>query len=573
MMKLLKPMQNQTPSDYESSGEAMPQVMAFLDRFQGVITRLGIDYAQYRLIVGVKLKLANREHVGLGATVNTNKPAQHPLRTSFLLYLVIGVLFAVYLVSGPVFYMLSAYFGILFVMTFLSMLTSFSGMMLDPHDHPIFTVRGVSNRTLNAARLTVVGMYLLLTVAALGLPGLVPIFIRFGILAFLGQLVAVILLALFSFTLALFLYLVVLRYFDGERLKNILNIVQIAMMIGIYVGSQILPRVSTNMLLTSDVTPRFIWYYILVVPMWFAGLPLLAMGKVTLLSVLMSVMAVLVTVVLTGVYAKNAGNFEQYLEKLNNSNGTRHKQGWYFRLTQKLFARSQAERTYFDFGWSIIREEREFKLRVYPQLAYGMIIPIILLFSFVSIGDAMGNSMELIRKFAPYMLLGLFMGIPFGLWSLNFSAQPLAMRLFQRVPLQQHGLLLRGIINAMFARICLPLMLFLLVIFSAVGGVKGFLTSVAMIVLMYALTITFGRMMFGADLPFSQEFSPTNKGGTAKIQWLQMGIMLGVMVIAVAGGFLNSLIYAGAWAVIGVVLIVIMGSSYKNGVHFDVRRV
>lgn len=147
------------------------------------------------------------------------------------------------------------------------------------------------------------------------------------------------------------------------------------------------------------------------------------------------------------------------------------------------------------------------------------------------------------------------------------------MRLFQRVPLQQHGLLLRGIINAMFARICLPLMLFLLVIFSAVGGVKGFLTSVAMIVLMYALTITFGRMMFGADLPFSQEFSPTNKGGTAKIQWLQMGIMLGVMVIAVAGGFLNSLIYAGAWAVIGVVLIVIMGSGYKNGVHFDVRRV
>ncbi|WP_127849540.1 hypothetical protein [Lacticaseibacillus hulanensis] len=573
-MKLLKPMRTM-PTEDEGSGPVLPQFMALLDRCQGFISKLGIDYAQYRLIVQTKLKLAVRDHVGVGMNANTKKEqGAHPLRSSFLLYLVIGVLFCLYLVMPmPKFYMFSAYFGILFVMTFLNMLTSYSGLMLDPRDHALYTVRGVSTKTLNAARLTVVGMYLILNVVAIGGPGVVPVFMRFGLLAAIGQVIAVLLLGVFSFMLALFIYLVVLRYFDGERLKNILNLVQIAMMIGIYLASQILPHLDVNLAGQSGAVQAFVWYFIFVIPMWFAGIPLLLLGEISLLSIVMTVLAVVVTATLTVVYAHHASEFEESLTKLNNSTGKRHKPSWYFRLTQKIFCRGPLERTYFGFGWAIIREDREYKLRVYPQLAYGVIIPVIFLFSFVGIGGTVAQSLPMMRHFLPYMILGVFFGMPIALWSLGFSEQPGAMRLFQRVPLIQQGLLLRGIVKAMFVRVCLPVTLLLAAVFTGLSGMKGLVASAAMVVLIYALTMLFGRLIAGVDLPFSREFDPAKRGGTAGIIWIQMLSMPLIAFIVAVGGFTNGFIMPAIVLVVALVATVIIENGYKNGVRFDVRRI
>lgn len=571
-MKLLKPIR-QTSSNNEGSGPVLPQFMAFLDRCSGLISRLGIDYAQYRLIVATKLKIANREHVGLGMNVNQKREqGAHPLRTVFLLYLLVGALLCMFLISPvPKFYLFSSYFALLFVMAFLNMLTSYSSLMLDPRDHAIYTVRGVPNKTLNAARLTVVALYMGVMMAGIGGPGVIPVVARFGVLAAIGQVIAVLLLTVFSFMLALFIYLLVLRFFDGERLKNILNMVQIVMMIGIYVGSQILPHISANFAGNTNAPQAFIWYFIFAMPMWFAGIPMLVMGEFSLLSIVMTVMALVGTGALTYIYFRQAGNFEQYLEKLNNSTGTRHKPSAYFHLTQRLFTRDNIERTYFNFGWSILREEREFKLRVYPQMAYGLIIPLVVMFSFVTSG--LGAAMPMIRHFGPYMVLSMFIGMPVALWSLGFSSQPAAMRLFQRVPLQQHGLLLRGIVKAMFARVCLPVVIFMAVIAAALDGLNGLFVAVTMAVMLYALTLFFGRLISGVDLPFSQEFDPNRKGGTAAITWITMLAMPVIAAVVIVGGLFHIIWLPVILLIIAAVAIVLIGGSYKNGVRFDVRRI
>lgn len=54
-----------------------------------------------------------------------------------------------------------------------------------------------------------------------------------------------VLLGVFALMIALLFYLLVLRFFDGEKLKNILNIVQIALVAGIYLVSQ-LPNLLPN---------------------------------------------------------------------------------------------------------------------------------------------------------------------------------------------------------------------------------------------------------------------------------------------------------------------------------------
>lgn len=572
-MKLLKPMKNLQTTDSESTGPVMVRFMSGLDRMQGLLGRLGVDYPQYRLIVQTKLKLAVRDHVGLGLATNPNrKPSSHPLRNSFLIYLLVGVLMAVFLaIPYPAFYIFSAYFGMIFLMSFLNMLTSYSGMMLDPRDRTLYVTRGVSELTLSLARLTVVGMYMFLNVFALGLPGVVPVFTRFGLPAAIGLIASIIVLAAFAFLLALFIYLLVLHFFDGERLKNILNLVQIVMVIGLYLAGQILPRLHVAAGAFVQGPQHFVWYYILAVPMWFAGIPLLAMGQLSVLNVLLTLLALGITILLAFVYIHHASNFENALAKLEQSDGKRHRDSRYFKLTQHLLTHSAIERTYFAFGWQILREEREYKLRVYPQIAYGLIIPIVFVLAF-SLDGTLNQIMAIIGQFGPYMILSLFFGLPLAVFSLRFSTQAHAMRLFQRVPFNQHGLLLRGIVKAMFARLVLIPSMLLTVSFSVLGGVSGLVASLATVGLLYALTLALGRMLGSSTLPFSTEFTVGKQAAMMGVVWLQLGSMVLIAVLILIGGFTDSIavpIVIGAGA---VALGMLTESSYRNGVRYDMRR-
>ncbi len=569
MKRLLKPV---APAEVHEDTNVMPRFMAFLDRCQGMITRFGVDYASFRLIVGTKFLLATREKVGVGIQLNQKaSTSQHTLRNSFMLNLLMGAFLALMLFLVPVpIYAFTTFFGTMFVMVFLTMLTNYSGLMLDPRDRLLYTVRGVSDRTMNAARLTVVGFYLTLNVVALGLPGVIIAGIQpqFGVMAAIGMMVSLLIMALFTYMLALFIYLVVLRLFDGEMLKNILNLVQIAMIIGIYLASQILPRISVSAAFMHVGTPHLVWYEIFAVPMWFAGLPLLFMGQFNTLSFVMTGLSIVATVVLTITFVHMAPQFEQYLAKLENSGTGRRKQSLYFRLTQRLFARTQMERTYYDFGWHILREEREFKLRVYPQLAYSLVIPVVFMFSFSEGG--LQSGLTIAKYFGPYAILAFAMAIPIAVYSLGFSSQPDAMRLFQRVPFEQQGFLLRGIVKAMFVRLLLPLMLILTLVFTIWGGLNALLASSAMMMLTYAVALFAGSVMDKSSLPFSRDFDPNrNAGGTATLV-LTLPIMAIMMVIIIVGGIFHNPIIAGGLLLVGGVAAFLLSGTYKN-VRFDPR--
>jgi hypothetical protein len=554
------------------SSEALPKVMAFLDKNARTISKLGINYQQYRLIVQTKFELASRDHVGLGFSVQKKvSSSNHDLRNSFLLYLFFGLLIGAFLlVPLPHLFALSSVFATIFVMVFLTMLTSYSSLMLDPRDRPLYVARGVSERTLSAARITVVGFYLLLNVVAIGLPSVLAVVVHYGPVAVLGGAIALLLLGLFSFMLALFVYLLVLRFFDGERLKNVLNMVQIVMVIGIYLAGQVLPRMGNALGALSHVQPG---YYLLALPSWFAGPVLLTAGDISLLSVGLTLLAVGVTAALTFLFWHNAGRFEQYLAKLDQASDAPRRDGWYVRFCRILFTRDAEERGYFDFAWRVLREERDFKLRVYPQLAYSLIIPVIFLFTLGDDGASVQSILQTSGRGGAYALLMFNLALPIAIYNLGFSSQPEAMRLFQRVPLRHDGRFLRACMKVLFARLVLPLCLPLVIVFALIGGLTSLIAGIGILFILYGITLLMGRSMVHTHLPFSQLFDASNQKGTPGMMGIMMLIVPADMAVLVLGTLLHSWIVAVVMLVIGIVLSIGTSRMFEHGVVFNVRAV
>ena len=126
-----------------------------------------------------------------------------------------------------------------------------------------------------------------------------------------------------------------------------------------------------------SLAPEFSWVYLLAVPAWFAGLPMLFAGQVNLLSIVLTILSIVVPGVLTLVFLHYSGAFESYLEKLNQGDARTRKLGRWFRGISTLMTRHGDVRTYFTLGWRVHGRERDYKLRVSLQLAYGFISPLI----------------------------------------------------------------------------------------------------------------------------------------------------------------------------------------------------
>ena len=514
-------------------------------KFGRYLKPLGVNAEQFDLIVDTKFTLANRStNLGFGGL--TNQPSTHSLRNSLLFNVLIGAFLCLLLVMNlPPAYSDTAYMATLMLIVFMTQLSGYSTLMLDPKDRAVFTTRGVNAQTLNAARIAVVGWYLLLNVVTLGAPALVPVGLQSGIVAAVLFAIAELLLAVFCLVLALLVYLLVLRVFDGERLKNLLNFLQIAMIVGAYVASQVLPRIGAGAMFSTHGV-HLTWTWLLTPPAWFAGLPLLIQARQPLVLVAAG-LAIVVPALGVWFYARHAARFEQYLAKLDTANGESGRVGWYYRLCAKILVHDRTRLGYFTLGWQLLRQEREYKLRVYPQFAYALVVPVVFALNFARDGGGLKG----LLVYLPYLAASIVMAIPVAAINLRFSEHPEAMRVFQYVPFDEHGDLVRGITQAMYCRLVLPLTL----VFGGIGLVAGWndlLTLPAMLMGLYAASLFFGRSLAGRSLPFAQPFDPKKNATSSATMWPILAGMPVALGVIFAGGKLNAWWFALVLLMIGV---------------------
>ena len=129
----------------------------------------------------------------------------------------------------------------------------------------------------------------------------------------------IILIDLFLIVVTGLIYLLILRFFDGEKLKDIINYVQIGLTITLSAGYQLIGRIFNFVDLNNIEFINKWWTYILS-PVWFAApLELIINNNRERYIIVYSLMAFIIPIISIIIYIKLMPAFERNLQKLSSA--------------------------------------------------------------------------------------------------------------------------------------------------------------------------------------------------------------------------------------------------------------
>jgi ABC-2 type transport system permease protein len=523
-----------------------------LDRFQVLFEKFGVNYIIMRRILHFKLTMDGRRVptiiVNAAGRQNTEGEDQNKFLRSMWLYLFMGVLaLAPAVMLGDHFiFQMSLVFGIVIFMVMTSLISDFSAVLLDMRDKNILGSKPVGVRTIHAAKVIHVSIYLFFITGALGLAPLIGGSIRHGLIFFFIFLFEMVLVDIFVVVLTALLYLVVLQFFDGEKLKDMINYVQIGLTLVMAIGYQFISR------LFSIVDFNYVfegkWWQYFIIPVWFAApFELFIHGDHSKAILTFSLMAVLVPIIAVFIYVKYMPSFERNLQKLTNNSGKRNKGGSTNRIgLSKLLCSNHLERVFFNFTLDMIRNERDFKLRVYPSLGLSFIFPFIFLFNFLQFKEwgEISSSKSYLLMYAAALF------IPNIIMMLKYSDSYKGAWIYQAMPVQDLSPIFKGSLKAILVKLGLPLFILVSVVFVVIYGVRIIPDIVILLLSICSYTVISFRILRKA-LPFSEPFQVAGKGET-----ISLIILMGILALFVGGHFLSTLISYGVYIYLVLLIIV-----------------
>ncbi|EOT2917672.1 ABC transporter permease, partial [Clostridium perfringens] len=276
--------------------------LAVVHRLRGFYEKLGVDYEMMRLILETKLTMdRRREH-----TINMNNKSSDEKDNSFgkalILYGVMGAFMSMLIIiKQNIMLQMAVYFGFFMFVIGSSFIADFAYVLLDVRDKNLLGITGVSSKTINAAKITNILIYMTKLSLAYGGVGIL-VSLRYGILFTLVFILEIILINLFMILITAFIYYLVLKFFNGEKLKDIINVVQIVLTVGIMVMYQLVGRLFDIL----DVGSRFAitsWWQGFIAPLWFAApLEIIESGVVDKTLIIFTGLAVLAPILSILIY-------------------------------------------------------------------------------------------------------------------------------------------------------------------------------------------------------------------------------------------------------------------------------
>lgn len=480
--------------------------LKFLDRFKSIFKKLGVDYEVMRKILQIKLLMDGRRVPTVFSANNDNKKNEKDNSNRFLkslwVYTLMGLMLIPFiLMESSYLYQMSIVFGVIMFLIMSSLISDFSSVLLDVRDKNIIGTKPVDSRTLNFAKTIHVSLYMFYVTIALILPALIASVSKHGVLFTLMFIVAVIFLDMFIIVLTSFLYLIILRFFDGEKLKDIINYFQIILSLVIAIGYQMVGRLFSVVEMNVQFTPK--WWQYLLPPVWFgAPFEIMKKSEINLVYGILSLMAVVVPIIAIAFYVKSMAMFEENLQKMTNNSGKRkkvkRKSG---ELLSRILCRSKEERLFFRFASDMIKNEREFKLKVYPSLGLAIIFPFIFIFQRLSM-----SSFAEISKGKSYFFI-YFTGMMLSsiIIMIKYSGTYKGAWIYKTMPINNYKPVFKGTMKALIVKLFLPIFLFQAVVFIAIFGVR--ITGDLVVILLNMMSYTLLCFMtMEKALPFSQPY-------------------------------------------------------------------
>ena len=349
--------------------------LKILDLFRPLFEAFGVEYEKMRLIVSMKLTLDKRK--------NNSSENKNSFMQSVILYLVIGLVASRTIVM-PIDIMtkMTVLFALIFVMLLTCFITDFSSVILDTYDRHIIGITDVKDITLNMAKIVHIIIYISIISLSISAFSILMILMAYNIGFCLLFILCMILMDFLLIMMTSVIYYLLIKIFKGEKLKDVLNLFQIFM---ILVFSIMYYFITSSL---SDIQINYTFginAYDLFIPfMWFASLfCVIFYGKIQTLYIIMAILGIIVPILSILIYVKLTPAFERNLDKLEqvsyNEKDSKSKKSFVSKLANKI-CKNNEEKSFFEFIYTNLSRDREFKTRVYPTLASGIIMPLVLLF-------------------------------------------------------------------------------------------------------------------------------------------------------------------------------------------------
>lgn len=500
------------------------KLLKFLDKFKGLYTRIGVDYEKMRIILKIKLTLDRRRtSTIMGSSNKKDEESENSFVYALIMYGIIGAFIGIIILSSSnAMFSFSIAFGMFMFFVLTSFISDFSNVLLDVRDKNVIGTKGVNNKTIAAAKVTHICYYIFLISLALSWLSIIGMF-RFGILTgilFLGELIVADILMI---VITALIYLFILRFFNGEKVKDIINFVQIALTIVMTIGYQFLGRMF-NVFDLNIVYKSRIWN-LLLPPMWFAA-PLYAVngGEINKIIIMLITLAFIVPIIAIILYLKNISKFEDSLSKLNSvRNNEKEKSKGVFYRFGRWTCRNNEEKAAYNLSVSVMKREREFKLKAYPNLGFIIIFPILFIFIFT-------NNYEGIESIPLSMSLNIYwfiLMIPSILMTLQYSNDYKAAWIYESVFIKDTANIYIGAYKALIVNLLLPLYLVESVIFTVIFGIQ--VLGILIIVFIFLLIFIVAEHIIGKlSLPFTTKAGVVDNGSNL------LNILLGMILVGIA---------------------------------------
>jgi ABC-2 type transport system permease protein len=437
-------------------------LLFLLDRFRALYETGGVDYRQLRSIVQVKLMMDNRRQSGIMGQQRSGR--QRGFFFALIMYAIFGFLVSIIIYAVPsTLVSMLIIFSYIMVTVIMVLITDFSTVLLDTSDNSIVLPRPVSSRTLLAARITHIALYVGMLVLALSLGSIIAVCIQFTAAAIIGFIVCLGLSTLLAITITNALYLLVMRFTSEERMKNIINYLQIGMTV-LFMGSyQLMPRLVGSAEGFAEGIAISAWMY-LVPPFWFsATVELLQHNSFDAAHLSMVLLACIVPGAALYLYRNLTSVFTNKLQELAiETRGTNTQTSTLSTLFDwpSRFLPNGGERSGFTLTQRALARDRKLKLKLYPSIGYFLVLAVVVSFrSFSNVEDLVGELQQ------SKMYLGLLYFCSLVLYTayfeISFSDDFKAAWVFFSSPLKNPGAVLAGSLVALVTTLFVPFYFFI----------------------------------------------------------------------------------------------------------------
>lgn len=505
--------------------------LKLLDRFKKVLISLGIDYQILRKILQVKFTLDTRR-ITITSRGQKNDTNTNMFNRTLMYYGFFGLFLAVFPFIGHLFMSVSLFYGVIMFFLVTILISDFSEVLLDLKDSVIIGTKPVGESTLNMAKYIHVVTYLTLIAGALAGPGIIAFGIKYSILVSIMMIIQLILICGLTVIFATLIYALLLKFFDGEKLRDIINIFQIVLATVTAFGYQVFARIFR--FIDLDVVFTLKWWTYLMPPIWFSSQVEVLLGiddSKDMRTLALCGITIVVTAIILHIKVISKV-FERNINKLNHaSTSNKNMPKGMKPLSHKLmhnFCSSSTERAYFRFAQNMYKNDRGIKLRVYPTVALAIFFPpIIVVFTFLDTG----NLESFIRMFSETRMVlftyitGLMMISIYPM--VHYTDSYKGKWVIRALPIDSYEDILKGVNKAFILHFLLPVFIMIMILALPLVGNYRVLDLILMAVIPLNAFLLMVKIN-AKELPFMKAYNPkdANKGTF----FVNLGVM-GVFVL------------------------------------------